>query len=55
MGAPGIPGGPGGPGGQPGATDEILVAFAGPAGQRRLTVLFRIILVIPAAEPEDEK
>lgn len=58
---PGIPGTPGNdpgtPGGQPevpggqlpgsGAPDEILVAFAGPAEQRRLTVLVRIILAIP--------
>jgi hypothetical protein len=27
--------------------DEILMAFAGPARQRRLTVLFRLLLVIP--------
>ena len=53
MGGPGIPpapgalGGPGGPGGPPGAADEILVAFAEPAEQRRLTVLVRIILAIP--------
>ena len=50
MGAPGIPaapGGPGGPGGQPGPADEILVAFAEPADQRRLTVLVRLILAIP--------
>ena len=53
MGGPGIPptldapGGPGVPGGPPGAPDEILVAFAEPAGQRRLTVLVRIILAIP--------
>jgi hypothetical protein len=53
MGVPGIPpapagpGGPGGPGGQPGPADEILVAFAEPADQRRLTVLVRIILAIP--------
>jgi hypothetical protein len=54
---PGIPGAPGsGPGtlsgppaggGGPGAPDEILVAFAEPAEQRRLTVLVRIILAIP--------
>ena len=55
---PGTPGGhpgvptdqPGVPGGQlsgSGAPDEILVAFAEPAGQRRLTVLVRIILAIP--------
>jgi hypothetical protein len=50
MGVPGIPAapaGPGGPGGQPGPADEILVAFAEPADQRRLTVLVRIILAIP--------
>ncbi len=50
MGAPGIPAAPtvpGGAGGQPGPADEILVAFAEPAGQRRLTVLVRIILAIP--------
>jgi len=53
MGGPGIPptldapGGPGAPGSPPGAPDEILVAFAEPAGQRRLTVLVRIILAIP--------
>lgn len=53
MGAPGIPpapagpGGSAGPGGQPGPADEILVAFAEPADQRRLTVLVRIILAIP--------
>ena len=57
MDPPGIPGGPGsGPGtlsgppaggGGPGAPDEILVAFAEPAEQRRLTVLVRIILAIP--------
>ncbi len=34
-------------GGEPGAPDEILVAFAEPAEQRRLTVLVRIILAIP--------
>ena len=58
---PGIPGTPGNdpgtPGGQPGvpggqlsgsvAPDEILVAFAEPADQGRLTVLVRIILAIP--------
>ena len=47
MGAPGIPTAPGGPGGQPGPADEILVAFAEPAEQRRLTVLVRLILAIP--------
>jgi hypothetical protein len=53
MGGPGIPpapgatGGPGAPGSPPGAADEILVAFAEPAEQRRLTVLVRIILAIP--------
>src|ERR1700734_985662 len=57
MDPPGIPGGPGGGpgtlsgppagGGGPGAPDEILVAFAEPADQRRLTVLVRIILAIP--------
>lgn len=46
MGGPGIPPAPGGPGGQP-APDEILVAFAEPADQGRLTVLVRIILAIP--------
>jgi Domain of unknown function (DUF4389) len=54
---PGIPGAPGsGPGtlsappaggGGWSAPDEILVAFAEPAEQRRLTVLVRIILAIP--------
>ena len=50
MGAPGIPAAPaapGGPGDQPGPADEILVAFAEPADQRRLTVLVRLILAIP--------
>ena len=57
MESPGIPGAPGsvpetpsGPpagGGGPGAPDEILVAFAEPAEQNRLTVLVRIILAIP--------
>ena len=57
MESPGIPGAPGsvpetpsGPpagGGGPGAPDEILVAFAEPAEQGRLTVLVRIILAIP--------
>ena len=50
MGAPGIPAAPtapGGPGSQPGPADEILVAFAEPADQRRLTVLVRLILAIP--------
>jgi hypothetical protein len=53
MGGPGIPlapdapGGPGAPGSPPGAADEILVAFAEPADQRRLTVLVRLILAIP--------
>ena len=57
MDPPGIPGAPGsalgtpdGPlagSGGPGAPDEILVAFAEPAEQRRLTVLVRIILAIP--------
>jgi hypothetical protein len=50
MGVPGIPpapAGPAGPAGQPGPADEILVAFAEPADQRRLTVLVRIILAIP--------
>jgi hypothetical protein len=46
MGGPGIPPAPGGPGGQP-APDEILVAFAEPADQGRLTVMVRIILAIP--------
>ena len=27
--------------------DEILTAFAGPGRQRRVTVLFRLLLVIP--------
>ena len=39
-----VPGTTGGPGGTP---DEILVAFAEPAPQRRRTVLVRIILAIP--------
>ena len=47
LGIPAAPGGPGGPGGQPGPADEILVAFAEPAEQRRLTVLVRLILAIP--------
>ncbi len=47
MGTPGIPVAPAGPGGQPGPADEILVAFAEPADQRRLTVLVRLILAIP--------
>jgi hypothetical protein len=53
MGGPAIPpapdalGGSGAPGSPPGAADEILVAFAEPAEQRRLTVLVRIILAIP--------
>ncbi len=53
MGAPGIPlepgglGAPGGPGSEPGLPDEILVAFAEPAEQSRLTVLVRVILAIP--------
>ncbi|MCW2910857.1 MAG: hypothetical protein JWL68_5646 [Actinomycetia bacterium] len=46
MGGPGIPPAPGTPGVQP-APDEILVAFAEPADQNRLTVLVRIILAIP--------
>jgi Domain of unknown function (DUF4389) len=46
-GAPGIPAAAGGPGSQPGPADEILVAFAEPADQRRLTVLVRVILAIP--------
>lgn len=33
--------------GDPRAGDEILVAFAGPAQQNRLTVLVRIVLAIP--------
>ncbi len=33
--------------GEPRAGDEILVAFAGPAQQNRLTVLVRIVLAIP--------
>jgi hypothetical protein len=44
---PGMPSGPPGGGGEPGTPDEILLAFAEPAGQRRLTVLVRIILAIP--------
>ncbi len=44
---PGTPSGPPAAGGGPGAPDEILVAFAEPAEQRRLTVLVRIILAIP--------
>jgi Domain of unknown function (DUF4389) len=47
MEAPGIPVAPGGAGGQPGPADQILVAFAEPADQRRLTVLVRLILAIP--------
>ena len=42
-----MPGGPPGDGGEPGAPDEILLAFAEPAEQRRLTVLVRLILAIP--------
>src|SRR5580700_8941174 len=38
---------PGATGGAGWAPDEILVAFAGPAPQNRLTVLVRIILAIP--------
>ncbi len=38
---------PGAPGGTGGTPDEILVAFAEPAPQNRLTVLVRIILAIP--------
>ena len=37
----------GGPAGPAGPSDEILVAFAEPAEQNRLTVLVRIILAIP--------
>ena len=37
---------PGATGGQGGTPDEILVAFAEPAPQNRLTVLVRIILAI---------
>jgi hypothetical protein len=33
--------------GEPRAGDEVLVAFAGPAQQNRLTVLVRIVLAIP--------
>ena len=33
----------------PRAGDEILMAFAGPARQRRVTVLFRLLLAIPQA------
>ena len=33
--------------GEPGTGDEILVAFAEPAGQNRLTVLVRLLLAIP--------
>lgn len=45
-----VPAGP--PGGQPGAgvtgpAGGVLVAFAGPVPQRRVTVLFRLILVVP--------
>src|ERR1700685_262614 len=43
---PGIPSGPPA-GGEPGAPDEVLMAFAEPTEQRRLTVLVRIILAIP--------
>ncbi len=35
------------PAGDTGRSDEIMLAFAGPAGQNRLTVLVRIILAIP--------
>ena len=35
------------PAGDTGRPDEILLAFRGPAGQNRLTVLVRIILAIP--------
>ncbi len=38
---------PGAPGGPTASPDEILVAFAEPAQQNRLTVLVRIILAIP--------
>ena len=31
----------------PRSGDEILMAFAGPAPQRRVTVLFRLLLAIP--------
>ena len=44
LGSPGTLGGPAGPA-RP--SDEILVAFAEPAEQNRLTVLVRIILAIP--------
>jgi hypothetical protein len=35
------------PAGSAERADEVLVAFAGPAQQRRLTVFFRLIMVIP--------
>jgi Domain of unknown function (DUF4389) len=35
------------PAGSAERADEVLVAFAGPARQRRLTVFFRLIMVIP--------
>jgi Domain of unknown function (DUF4389) len=44
LGSPGTLGGPVGPAGP---SDEILVAFAEPAQQNRLTVLVRIFLAIP--------
>src|SRR4029077_5445360 len=44
LGSPGTLRGPAGP---PAPSDEILVAFAEPAEQNRLTVLVRIILAIP--------
>lgn len=42
-----LPQPPGGPDSPDRAGDEILVAFAGPAPQRRLTVLVRIFMAIP--------
>src|SRR4029077_1527056 len=44
LGSPGTLRGPAGP---PAPSEEILVAFAEPAHQNRLTVLVRIILAIP--------
>ena len=42
-----LPQPPGGPDSPDRAGDEILLAFAGPAPQRRLTVLVRIFMAIP--------
>ncbi|MBO0810231.1 MAG: DUF4389 domain-containing protein, partial [Actinobacteria bacterium] len=42
-----LPQPPGGPDSPGRAGDEILLAFAGPAPQRRLTVLVRIFMAIP--------